>query len=60
VQNLDAIHSGHQIVEKDQLGRELIELRQRLRAVAGPLDGVAQVGQLLFEHIEIERLVVDD
>ena len=59
-QQLDAVHAGHLQVGEHQVGRELLQLAQRLEPVGGGLDLVALVAQELGERGARVDLVVDD
>jgi hypothetical protein len=58
--NLQAVHSRHHIVEQYDVGVEAIDLLQRLYAVGRFFDHVIIIHELLFQEIEVKRLVVDD
>ena len=57
---LDAVEARHLQVGEDDVGRELLELAERLEAVGGGLDRVALVAQELGERRTRVGLVVDD
>ena len=60
LQQLDAVHARHLEVGQHQVGRELLELAERLEAVGGGLDRVALVAQELGQRGARVDLVVDD
>src|SRR5690348_1644882 len=58
LQNLDPVHSRHEVVEQHQVRRDLVHLAQGGRTGFGPDNRVTQIAQLLFEKIQVKRFVI--
>ncbi len=58
--DFQAVHSRHHEIEQDHIGLEAAGFFERLNAIVGSLHHIVVFHQLLFEEVEIERLVIDD
>src|SRR5215510_11427044 len=57
---LDAVHTGHEQIEKDQVGRRLLNHREGLGAVFDPERPIASETEKLNEQVADQQLIIDD
>jgi len=58
--DLEAAHAGHHHVEQDEIGLDLIELRDRLLAVGRGVDLTGQRFEVGLEQLEVLGVIVDN
>ena len=59
-EHLDAVHSGHEQIEKDQVGRRLFHHREGLGAVFHAERAIASEAEKLNEQVAHQQLIIDD